>query len=145
MFLTTKGVSSYWDGSSHSHSKIHNKANFHIYYLCYSHCREGLNYLYSTGKPSYMVNLTFFLNPPHPKLSCPFHWKIFTFRLPQSFFQNSTLSLGMPSMHILYQMILTCILTITFTKGRKDFSFRHSSAAASFAADSSTREDRNFI
>ena len=67
----------------------------------------------------------------------------------------------MGGMEVLYHMIFTRILTITFTKGRKDFSFRNSSAAdsstvdssaadsstvdssiaASFAADSSTSED----
>ena len=50
-------------------------------------------------------------------------------------------------MGILCQMILTCILTVKFTKGRKDLPFTHSSATdsstiyssapASLAADSS--------
>ena len=52
----------------------------------------------------------------------------------------------MGGMEVLYHMIFTRILTITFTKGRKDFSFRHSSAADSStvdssAADSSTVDD----
>ena len=54
-------------------------------------------------------------------------------------------------MGVLCQMILTCILTVKFTKGRKDLPFRHSSATdsstidssapASLAADSSTSEN----
>lgn len=58
-------------------------------------------------------------------------------------------------MGVLCQMILTCILTDKFTKGRKDLPFRHSSATdsstiyssapASLAADSSTSENWNLI
>ena len=58
-------------------------------------------------------------------------------------------------MGVLCQMILTCILTVKFTKGRKDLPFRHSSATdsstidssapASLAADSSTSENWNLI
>ena len=58
-------------------------------------------------------------------------------------------------MGVLCQMILTCILTVKFTKGRKDLPFRHSSATdsstiyssapACLAADSSTSENWNLI
>ena len=78
------------------------------------------------------------------KTSAPLPISLEHFDLPSSpiiFFKFSTLSINMVGMDVLYQMIFTRILTFTFTKGRKDFSFRHSSVAASFAADSATSED----
>lgn len=72
------------------------------------------------------------------------------------FLKHLTLSINIGGgMGVLCQMILTCILTVKFTKGRKDLPFRHSSAtdsstiyssaSASLAADSSTSENWNLI